>query len=41
VVHGNARFCCEPHRVQFYRLQQNQRRRSHAVTSASVLGSLV
>jgi hypothetical protein len=41
VVHGNARFCCEPHRVQFYRLQQNQRRRSHAVTSASVLGSMV
>ena len=37
VVHGNARFCCDPHRVQFYRLQARDRRASHAVPSATVL----
>ena len=41
VTHGNARFCCDPHRVAFYRNQARDRRRSHAVTSTSMLGSLV
>jgi hypothetical protein len=40
VTHGNARFCCDPHRVQFYREQARDRRRSRAMPSAQRLESV-
>ena len=41
VTHGNARFCCDAHRVEFHRAQARLRRRSHAVASTNKLGSWV